>query len=241
MNVWLTNLVFWILFFSNSLNLNAAVIVIDKMWSSNTELVVVFLDGDPVLIDKVKNISQQWLKKTNLSFKFYLSLNTAPNKTHIRVSFKSHTGSKLGNQKDLLSKEATLNLFDLTSSKISDSGAQRLILHEFGHALGLEHEFRSPYWPYNQAANAKIIKKCAPKMKFLGYSDKKAISKCSEISSKLKESSVHSTAYDEISIMNYAIVFTDTKGRFKSIPAQTELSYLDQYALQKWYPKRSND
>ncbi|MGB0495266.1 MAG: hypothetical protein ACPGJI_02835 [Kangiellaceae bacterium] len=232
----LISALFLILLFQSH-NPSAATLSSEHMWPQNSLLNVVFLDGNKDHKALVQSIADQWLSNTNLSFKFFLSAGDAPAKTHIRISFKSHSGSQLGNQKNLLSKEPTMNLFDLTSRQISNSGARRLILHEFGHALGFEHEFRNPNWPYKIEVLFEVVKQCIPKMERMGYSIVKAKSHCDEINRKLEANKTLSTAYDQNSIMNYALEFVGEKGNPVKIKANSELSYLDKYAIQKWYPK----
>ncbi len=220
----------------NSQTVLSAVMLKESLWPQNSQLNVVFLDGSERLKSLVKTHSILWVKDSNLSLHFYSSMDVAPKNKHIRISFKHHTGSQLGNQKDHLSINPTMNLYDLTSDQISDVGARRLILHEFGHALGFEHEFRNPNWPYGQQALNVVKKQCLPKMMFIGYSKLSAEAHCLRINSKLNSKSVLSTAYDESSIMNYAFSFDDKNNAKIKINAQTTLSYLDRYAIQKWYP-----
>jgi len=228
---------FLLLALLNSQSVIASVLVKEHQWPQNSQLNIVFLDGSTEIKVLVKNYSVLWIKDTNLSFQFFDSLDKAPLKTHIRISFKHHSGSQLGNQKNHLSKKPTMNLIDLVSDQISDAGTKRLILHEFGHALGFEHEFRNPNWPYSQLAMPEIMSICLPKMIFIGYSKKNAEAHCLLINKELRSEDVLSTAYDEISIMNYALNFKDKTGFTVNIEAQSQLSYLDLYAIQKWYPK----
>jgi len=228
--------VFLLLLVINSQIALSAVMVKKNLWPQNSQLNIVFLDGSEKLKSLVKTYSILWVKGSNLSLYFYSSLNNAPKNKHIRISFEHHTGSQLGNQKDNLSINPTMNLFALNSDQISDSGAKRLILHEFGHALGFEHEFRNPNWPYGQGAMTEILKECLPKMIFIGYSKNSALEHCLSISSKLDPKNILSTAYDESSIMNYALSFDNKNNSRINIKAQTVLSYLDRYAIQKWYP-----
>lgn len=226
-----------ILFLFHSQTLLSAVLVKENLWPQNSLLNVVFLDGSTKAKSLVKAYSVLWVENTNLSLRFYSSIDQAPEVTHIRISFKHHTGSQLGNQRDHLSKKATMNLFALISHQISDLGAKRLILHEFGHALGLEHEYLSPNWPYGLLAKSAVMSKCLPKMVFIGYSKLGAEKHCTFINSQLKSKSVLSTAYDESSIMSYALSFLGSNNSMVNIQAQTKLSYLDRYAIQMWYPK----
>lgn len=215
----------------------SAVLVKNKLWKKDTVLNVVFLDGNPKLHQLVKSIAPQWLQQTSLSFQFFSNLSSAPKQTHIRISFNLHSGSRLGNHQDYQSKTATMNLFDLVSNQTSDSGAQRLILHEFGHALGFEHEYRSSYWPYDTKVIEQIIVDCYPKMELIGYSSQTAKQRCQTINAPINSKLAYLTAYDEGSIMNYPMSFILKDGGEKNIKAAINLSTLDHYAIQLWYGK----
>ena len=212
-----------------------AVLIKNKQWSQNMVLNVVFLDGNQEQRQLIRRIAPKWLNKTSLSFKFYNDLTSAPKNTHVRISFLLQSGSRLGDHQDYLSKDATMNLFDLSSGRLSESGAKRLILHEFGHALGLTHEYRSPYWPYGEKVLMQILRDCYPKMERIGHTKQEAKSRCETINKQVDPKRAKKTAYDEYSVMNYPTTFTTKNGTNKTIKAHSKLSYLDQYAIQLWY------
>lgn len=224
----------WLLLLLN-FHLSAAVLVKDKQWPKGSTLNVLFLDGTPTMHKRVTDIAPLWLVKTSLKFSFYSDLINAPSETHIRISFNSHSGSQLGNHKDFQSRFATMNLQSLNSDSISDKGIKRLILHEFGHALGLEHEYRSKNWPYGLEALSEIITRCYPKMEAIGYNKDEAISHCSKINQPIQKDLTLTTAYDENSIMNYSLHFVAQDGTDKKIEPSFSLSILDRHALQQWY------
>lgn len=218
-----------------SLSPKAAVLIKNKQWQKGMVLNVVFLDGTPDLHKLVRETAPDWLQSTSLSFRFFDQLSKAPSQTHIRISFTLHSGSQLGDHQDYVSKYPTMNLFDLTLEEISDSGAKRLILHEFGHALGFEHEYRSSHWPYGLVAIERIIKDCYPKMETIGYSHSSAIEHCQAINATVDSNRARLTAYDELSIMNYPMSFERKNGQSKRIRPVIKLSILDRYAIQLWY------
>lgn len=226
-----------ILFYISSSGLHAAVLQTDKQWPQNQVLNVLFLDGDKALRDIVKKYAPLWVEKTNLTFKFFDSPNSSPQQTHIRISFLLQNGSRLGNHGDYHSLDATMNLFDLSSKKLSLKGEARLVLHEFGHALGLIHEYRSPEWPFGDNIQNQIRKGCLPKMMRIGYSKQEAKNRCFLVNQPINKKEVQSTAYDEFSIMNYPVTFTLDSGTDKTIKRIFSLSYLDRYAIQLWYPR----
>jgi serralysin len=225
-----------IIFFFWQLSASSGVLQKDKQWPQNQILNVVFLDGKHELKTLVKHTASKWLENTNLSFNFYDKITDAPIETHIRVSFLLQSGSRLGDHKDYLSKLATMNLFDLANGKLSQEGEKRLVLHEFGHALGFIHEYRSPYWPYSQSIIDKIQQDCMPKMMRIGYSKSEASSRCQIVNQPINKKLVESTAFDEFSVMNYPVTITLSNGQDKTIRAHSALSYLDKYAIQLWYP-----
>lgn len=215
----------------------AAVLVKDKMWPKNSQLNVVFLDGTAKQKALVKKVAPDWLKNSSLRFKFFDDIKKAPLKTHIRISFKYSTGSILGNHGDFLSREPTLQLDKLNQKDLPENYARRWILHEFGHALGFEHEYRNPNWPYGDAPIEAQIQACFPTMLKLDYSQSDAQKKCREINQILKKSSTESTVYDEYSIMNYPMEIKKGKQISEKIPVRFELSVLDKLAIERWYSK----
>ena len=217
--------------------LNAAVLIKDKQWANNSEINVVFLDGSQSVHQQISLIAPIWLKDTGLRFRFFSNPDSFPTNKHIRISFDSHSGSVLGNHSDYQSDYATMNLKGLLNPNLSAREIKRLILHEFGHALGFEHEYRSKFWPYGHAALQQIRERCYPQMESIGYDQASARSHCDKINSQLNNRNALTTAYDERSIMNYAMSFTLNDGKVKTIPANFELSLLDKYAIKRWYPK----
>lgn len=218
-------------------NLSAAVLVKDKMWPKHTTLNVVFMDGTAKQHDLVKNYAPLWVVETSLTIQFFDGFVNAPKQSHIRVSFKSHTGSILGNHGELESRQPTLQLPDLLDEQLPEDYARRLILHEFGHALGFEHEYRNPKWPYGDAAIQIQIDDCFPRLKSIGYTAKDAKKHCQEINQPLQKSQVNSTTYDEFSIMNYPQKIRLENNTHKLIKARFKLSVLDKLAMQRWYGK----
>ncbi|MDQ7048382.1 MAG: hypothetical protein Q9M92_02130 [Enterobacterales bacterium] len=218
-------------------SVKAAVLVRAHYWKQPNVLNVLFLDGSPQLQQQVKTIAPQWLQQTRLSFRFFTALDEIPAQTHIRISFKRHNGSQLGDHRDYKSRFPTMNLSRLNSDQMSQRAATRLILHEFGHALGFEHEYQSRYWPYGQKPLRIILAKCYPKMEAIGYTPQQAIDRCREVNKTLNQKQAYQTAYDEASIMSYPLTWTQTNGENKDIVATYQLSYLDHYAIQLWYAK----
>jgi len=102
-------------------------------WVNGSEIKIRFLEGTQQQIDMVKQIAPEWTQYANLSFAF-----TDDPSAQIRVSFDANDGawSYIGTDNMSIPKNvATLNL------GWQDEG---VILHEFGHMIGLAHEHSSP-------------------------------------------------------------------------------------------------
>ena len=101
------------------------------------------MDGDPALHARVEAVAGQWVQpgRANLFFDFDKNL-TNP---HIRISFtRAGSWSVLGNTAARVpAGEPTMN-FGWLKPNSSDAEVERVVLHEFGHALGLVHEHQLP-------------------------------------------------------------------------------------------------
>ena len=112
-----------------------------KLWPVGSHIRVHFLDGNPLLQDKVMKMAKEWTKYANLYFELSTSLDS-----EIRISFKADPGSwsMLGTDALATPKNApTMNLGWLQADT-DDSEIQRVALNYFGHVIGLIQEHHSP-------------------------------------------------------------------------------------------------
>jgi serralysin len=110
-------------------------------WNTGDIITIGFLEGDQDLRKRVIAAANTWLNYANLFFDFR---NNGP--TDIRISFQQGKGSNsvLGILcKQVAQPSPTMNFGSLNPAS-SDDELQRVVLHEFGHALGLIHEHQSP-------------------------------------------------------------------------------------------------
>lgn len=115
-------------------------LVTRKLWKPGMTIRVRFLDGDPVIQQRLQPFAHVWSQYANLKFDF----GNDPD-AEIRISFKqrgswSYIGTDcLGIPKN----QATMNFGWLTRAT-DDAEYSRVVTHEFGHAIGCIHEHQNP-------------------------------------------------------------------------------------------------
>jgi serralysin len=120
-----------------------AALVRGAQWTSGDRITVSFLDGDPEIQARVAEVAEQWTAPgmANLTLDFRRDTDTL-----IRISFQyegswSVIGTTCRQVTD--QRQPTMNYGWLTPSSTDDE-LERVVLHEFGHALGLIHEHQNP-------------------------------------------------------------------------------------------------
>lgn len=115
-------------------------LIAGKKWKVGRTLRVGFLDGDQGVQGKVEQLAHQWSQFANLKLEFGPASGA-----DVRISFKFQgSWSYIGTDaKGIGAGDATMNYGWLTPTT-SDQEYERVVVHEFGHALGCIHEHQNP-------------------------------------------------------------------------------------------------
>ncbi|MBL7764566.1 MAG: hypothetical protein JNJ58_00600 [Chitinophagaceae bacterium] len=200
--------------------------LINLNWPRNTQILYVrFLDGDPVIQEKVKQAAGEW---ENYCGKHFSYEHTA--RPDITISFRQPgSWSKIGKASRECSPSMNLGWLTLATPA---QDLKQIVLHEFGHALGLIHEHQNPdnnpiHW------NKEIT--YAYYQKTQGWSREKTDK---NLFQTYDETLMNGGSFDPKSIMLYAIPKSLTTDSF-STTWNHELSDEDKKIIGILYPKKS--
>jgi hypothetical protein len=198
-------------------------IVTQALWAPGTTLRVRFLDGPAVVKKKVEQVAHGWEEFANIGLEFGDNADA-----EIRISFELEgSWSNLGTVAlQIPSAEPTMNFGWLTEDS-DDTEYSRVVLHEFGHALGCIHEHQSPdvHIPWDKEA-------------VYAYYARQGWSR-SQVDSNLfraySPEGMQYSRFDRESIMLYAVDEALTVGHW-SVGWNTALSEQDKTFIRSQYP-----
>ncbi len=194
-------------------------------WKNGQTVRILFLGGTNAERQMVRSIAVEWTRYANLNFEFFDSVaQLRGQKSNIRIDFEKGAGSNsaVGNQAESFAQnEPTMNYAWVDKATI---------LHEFGHALGLEHEHQNPSnqvrWNRNAIFN---------EMSRDGWT----IEMVDDFIIKPHDRNrVNFSQYDPLSIMVYSYPSSWTLDG-SSVELNTELSEMDKTNIAKMYPGRT--
>jgi hypothetical protein len=191
----------------------------EKYWTNGQKLRVKFMEGTESQKQFVMNALKDWMDVVNLQFVRSEDVNS-----EIRVAFDENDGawSYIGTDaRDIPTNQPTLNLGWL------DKG---VVLHEFGHAIGMGHEHQNPKGgiKWNEANVIKDLSKPPNSWNVATIRH--------NVLDKYSKDQTNGTEVDTSSIMMYPFPASWTMDGFTT-KENTELSVVDRQFMASVYPK----
>ena len=203
-----------------------AAIAYAKKWAQDRVLKIEFLGGLAAVRKKVQQHAEEWTKHVNLRFQF---VATGP--AEIRIAFNQGDGSWSFLGTDNLTIPAawpTMN-FGWLYPDSDEPTYSSVVLHEFGHMLGMIHEHQSPAGGI-QWNRQRVIDDC---WRTQGW-DAEQVER--QIFSRYPREQSQFTKLDPTSIMMYPFSKEWTLNG-TGTPWNTELSRMDVDFMRRQYPQ----
>jgi hypothetical protein len=219
-----------------------AVVRLELTWREG-RINVCFLDGGREARDHVAEVAQRWTEGTSLQLEFGPAGNrdtcSAARPADVRVTFRgpdywSLIGTEAKLTTSVSSPTMALGGMDRTTLTPEEDGT---ILHEFGHAIGFEHEHQSPLSTCEKEFDWDFLYRWGASIR---WNQTKVNTNMKEL--LVPSSKLLTTAFDRESIMLYSLEkesFKDPSTATCYIPKQnTVLSKVDRETAQAVYPPR---
>jgi hypothetical protein len=197
-----------------------------KRWRNGRVLRIRHLEGDRAVHRMVERFAKEWEKFANIKFDFGKHAEA-----EIRISYDldNQSWSYVGTDAlTILQPEHTMHYGWLTA-KTEQKEVRRVVLHEFGHALGMIHEHQHPTNPIDwnrKAVYDFFVGELKMSKQDVDYNILEAQSRWE----------TQFSAYDPRSIMHYAIAPEFTRDR-RAVGDNFDLSLRDKAFIAQIYPK----
>lgn len=197
-----------------------------KFWAPGRTLRIAFLSGEQAFRDAVKEAANQWLPHINLEFEFV----DGPTGDIRIAAGQGLYWSKIGTDALLETEGPTM---EISEWMLQPKLFAHYVLHEFGHALGAEHEHLHPEASIPWNRNAVYAAHWVPEDADEDHFERQAVDE--RYFNLLDSSEVNYSTYDPKSIMHYQVHQSWTHGDFQLF-LNLELSEKDKSFMAKAYP-----
>lgn len=196
-----------------------------RLWQTGRELRIRFIDGSPSIQGRIRACADEWQRYANIKFNWVDSGDV-----DIRISVGDGGGSWSYQGTDngvIPQSDKTMN-FGWLNDDSEDSEVSRVVLHEFGHALGCHHEHQSP------AASIRWNEQAAFQyfMSNNGWTEEQVRS---NVLNLFPDEETNFSAFDPLSIMLYSFPAELTLDG-SSTQWNTSLSETDKGFMSRTYP-----
>ncbi|KAK5118447.1 hypothetical protein LTR62_002961 [Meristemomyces frigidus] len=195
-----------------------------KLWPNGTILTVRIFGASPFVAGKIQQFANVWSSYANIGFKFVDSGDS-----NIRVTVTpGGSWSWIGTDANGIAQgQPTMN-FGWFNDQTADDEFSRVIVHEFGHAIGCIHEASSPmaHIPWNKPVVYAYY------LQSNGW-DQAMVD--AQVFAVADQANTEETAFDRTSIMEYAYPASFTLDG-SSAPWNTQLSGTDKTFIMQCYP-----
>ncbi|KAA8711167.1 hypothetical protein ALQ64_00770 [Pseudomonas cannabina] len=204
-----------------------------KYWARGRTLKILFPKDPPAALkDPVIEAAKKWLAHINLKFEF-----VTQGISDIRIGFNEHLNwSAIGTDALLARQDEPTMEFNINEIYTTDlkpsAELTRIVLHEFGHALGAVHEHQHPQAniPWNEPLLRSLLAQT-------GLTDEEVNRNFLD---RYEAADYHYSAYDRDSVMHFDIPNGLTLGDFEIINVGKTLSPNDIKVMGAIYPNRAN-
>ncbi len=211
----------------NLIGVRRAVVEKFKLWENDRTIRIKFMDGDPGVQAKVRDAANIWMQYVNLQFDW-----VTDGLSDIRISFldQGSSWSYVGTDASHIPhNEATMN-YGWLYPETEWEEYLRVVVHEFGHALGMGHEHQNP------DAAGKIPWDTAVVYAYYARQGWTTQDVDHNVLNGYTSDVTNFSQYDKYSIMHYAIPNSMTIGDWE-VGWNTALSAHDKTFMALQYPR----
>ena len=215
-------------------------------WKPGQIVKVCFRSGTPGAHQRVIRVAREWMEYANVLFDFEENGSArrcrGDGREDIKIDFIDNKGwwsayGRLSRQRD---PSMNLQFFGVDTPRYSngqpapEAELRRIILHEFGHALGMMHEHQSPAAGCDQEIDWEAAYKLGTK---LGWDRNQVHAQLRQLTSSEE---FNLTSVDRKSIMHYSLdpeLFRQGRGSKCWVPDNNDLSEQDRRFIASIYPR----